>query len=58
MEEREIQAVGDRKKDSYAAEDMIVDIQVGQQWYAGHLLLQEQKVDSTTKHMSSGTKTI
>lgn len=58
MKEREIQTVGDRKKHIYAAEEMIVDIQVGQRWYAGHLLLQKQKVDSTTKHMSSGPKTV
>lgn len=37
--EREIQRVGDREKDNRAGEEMIVDIQPGQQRYAGHLLL-------------------
>lgn len=37
--EREIQRVGDREKDKHAGEEMIVDIQQGQQKYAGHLLL-------------------
>ncbi len=31
--------VGDREKDNRAGEEMIVDIQPGQQRYAGHLLL-------------------
>lgn len=30
---------GDREKDNRAGEQMIVDIQQGQQRYAGHLLL-------------------
>lgn len=37
--EREIQRVGDREEDNHAGEEMIVDIQQGQQRYAGHLLL-------------------
>lgn len=35
----EIQRVGDREEDNRAGEEMIVDIQQGQQRYAGHLLL-------------------
>lgn len=37
--ERETQRVGDREKDKRAGKKMIVDIQQGQQRYAGHLLL-------------------
>lgn len=34
-----IQRVGDREKDNCAGEEIILDIQRGQQRYAGHLLL-------------------
>lgn len=37
--DRERQRVGDREKYGRAGEEMIVDIQQGQQRYAGHLLL-------------------
>lgn len=39
MKESQIQRVGDGEKDNCAGEEMIVDIQEGQQRYAGHLLL-------------------
>ncbi|TNN79504.1 hypothetical protein EYF80_010321 [Liparis tanakae] len=37
-----------------AGEEVIVDIQKGQPRYADRLLLEQQKADSATKHLSSG----
>lgn len=56
--ERENQRVGDMEEGGRAGEEMIVDIQKGQPRYADHLLLEQQKVDSATKHLSSGPKAL